>query len=70
MNNLAFINKDPILIELDNAVDKSAAKKMIAFKYFSNDVKLLDQYLKETNYNSSEYDQAYVEPISQLELSF
>lgn len=70
MNNLAFINKDPILIELDNAVDKSAAKKMIAFKYFSNDVKLLDQYLKETNYNSSEYDQVYVEPISQLELSF
>lgn len=70
MNNLAFINKDPILIELDNAVDKSAAKKMIAFKYFSNDVRLLDQYLKETNYNSSEYDQAYVEPISQLELSF
>ena len=33
MNNVIYIKKDPILIEFDNSVDKTA-KKMLAFKYF------------------------------------
>ena len=47
MNNITYLNKlnDPVLIELDNAIDKKSSKKMIAFKYFNNDMDLLNSYL-------------------------
>ena len=50
MNNVIYIKKDPILIEFDNSVDKTAAKKMLAFKYFNNNINLLDEYLNKNNY--------------------
>ena len=49
MNNVIYIKKDPILIEFDNSVDKTAAKKMLAFKCFNNNINLLDEYLNKNN---------------------
>ena len=70
MNKIIHIN-DPILIEYNSSVDKESAKKMIAFKYFSNDICLLDKYLKDKDVidNSSIAHIAF-EPKSQLEFSF
>ena len=51
MNNVIYIKKDPILIEFDNSVDKTTAKKMLAFKYFNNNINLLDEYLNKNNLN-------------------
>ena len=45
MNKIIYINKDPILQELDNSVDKASAKRMLAFKHFNNDLDMLDDYL-------------------------
>ena len=47
MNNLVYLNKDPILKEFNSYVDKISAKKMIAFKYFNGNLQLFDQYLKD-----------------------
>ena len=41
MNNVVYINNDPILMELDSSVDRNSTMKMIAFKYFNSDIKLL-----------------------------
>ena len=49
MNNIIYINKDPILQELDNSIDKASAKRMLAFKHFNNDLDMLDSYLNEIN---------------------
>ena len=49
MNNIIYINKDPILQELDNSVDKESAKRMLAFKHFNNDLDMLDNYLNKNN---------------------
>ena len=49
MNNIIYINKDPILQELDNSIDKASAKRMLAFKHFNNDLDMLDNYLNEIN---------------------
>ena len=49
MNNIIYINKDPILQELDNAIDKASAKRMLAFKHFNNDLNMLDNYLNKNN---------------------
>ena len=38
MNNLLYLNKDPILTEFNNSVDKESTKKMLAFKYFNNNL--------------------------------
>ena len=62
MNNVIFLNNDPILIELNNAIDKCATKKMLAFKYFDNNEDLLNDYLLK-NFPD-------IKPISQLELPF
>tara|TARA_B100001113_G_scaffold315249_1_gene281351 strand:- start:2090 stop:2305 length:216 start_codon:yes stop_codon:yes gene_type:complete len=71
MNNVIYIKKDPILIEFDNSIDKTAAKKMLAFKYFSNNVNLLDDYLNKNNLNNSDViNRKNFESISQLEFSF
>ena len=53
MNNIIYIKKDPILVELDNSVDKKSAKRMIAFKYFNNNENLLNEYLDKSNSNKT-----------------
>jgi|TARA_B100000530_G_C15582523_1_gene339022 hypothetical protein len=71
MSNLIYIKKDPILIELDNSVDKQSTKKMLAFKYFNNNVNLLDEYLDKNNKKKSDViDRKNFKSISQLEFSF
>ena len=49
MNKIIYINKDPILQELDNSIDKASAKRMLAFKHFNNDLDMLDNYLNKNN---------------------
>tara|TARA_B100001079_G_C16125038_1_gene388731 strand:- start:130 stop:345 length:216 start_codon:yes stop_codon:yes gene_type:complete len=71
MNNIIYLKKDPILTELDNSVDKNSAKKMIAFKYFNNNLEQLNNYLENTKHNSAnKLKQKFIEPRSQLEFSF
>ena len=71
MNNIIYLKKDPILVELENSVDKDSVKKMIAFKYFNNNLKLLDDYLNINNDNDGiKSKKNIIEPISQLEFSF
>ena len=36
MNNLVYLNNDPILVELDSSVDRESTMKMIAFKYYGD----------------------------------
>ena len=71
MNNIIYIKKDPILVELDDSVDKKSAKRMIAFKYFNNNENLLNEYLDKTNSNkTSLIRKKSAEPKAQLEFSF
>lgn len=71
MNNVIFLNNDPILIELNNAIDKCATKKMLAFKYFDNNEDLLNDYLlKNCPEIARKEKNLYIKPISQLELPF
>ena len=71
MNNIIYIKKDPILIELDNSIDKQSAKKMIAFKYFNNNLNLLDNYLDKHKLETSKViKKKRVKGSSQLEFSF
>ena len=71
MNNVIYLNNDPILIELSNAIDKSATKKMLAYKYFNNNENLLNEYLLENCPEEAVKDKnLYFKPISQLELPF
>ena len=72
MSNLIYLKKDPILMELDSSIDKDSTKKMLAFKFFNGDERLLDIYLKE-NINepvNNTYNKDLIEPKSQLEFSF
>lgn len=72
MTNLIYLNEDPILMELNSSVDKNSAKKMLAFKFFNGDERLLEEYLNDNNCetvnNSHNID--FIEPKSQLEFSF
>ena len=71
MNNVLYLNNDPILIELNNAIDKSATKRMLAFKYFDNNEDLLNDYLLENCPEEAKKEKnLYIKPISQLELPF
>ena len=72
MSNLIYLKKDPILMELDSSVDKDSTKKMLAFKFFNGDERLLDNYLKENTYEpvNNTYNKDLIEPKSQLEFSF
>ena len=72
MSNLIYLKKDPILMELDSSVDKDSTKKMLAFKYFNGDERLLDNYLKENTHEliNNTYNKDFIEPKSQLEFSF
>ena len=72
MNKIIYINKDPILQELDNSVDKESAKRMLAFKHFNNDLDMLDDYLNENN-PSDKRKQKIIKNIKkkpQLEFAF
>ena len=71
MNNITYLNKlnDPVLIELENAIDKKSSKKMIAFKYFNNDMDLLNSYLKNSEY-STNVSINPIRPKAQLEFTF
>ena len=72
MNNLIYLNKDPILMVLNSSVDKNSAKKMLAFKFFNGNEELLDKYLKDNTYETvnNSYNNDLIEPKSQLEFSF
>ena len=71
MNNIIYIKKDPILVELDDSVDKKSAKRMIALKYFNNNENLLNEYLDKTNSNKTGLiSKKSAEPKAQLEFSF
>ena len=72
MNNIIYLQNDPILAELNDSVDKKSAKRMIAFKYFNNDIDLLNDYLKEKDKseNSHTYVNKILSPKTQLEFSF
>ena len=72
MSNLIYLKKDPILMELDSSVDKDSTKKMLAFKFFNCDERLLDIYLKENTHEpvNNSYNKNLIEPKSQLEFSF
>tara|TARA_B000000557_G_scaffold52027_1_gene40054 strand:- start:382 stop:600 length:219 start_codon:yes stop_codon:yes gene_type:complete len=72
MNNIIYINKDPILQELDNAIDKASAKRMLAFKHFNNDLNMLDNYLNKNNLTDKR-KQKVIENVKekpQLEFAF
>ena len=72
MNNLIYLNKDPILMELNSSVDKDSAKRMLAFKFFNGDEALLEEYLSDNSYETvnNSYNTDLIEPKSQLEFSF
>tara|TARA_Y100000816_G_scaffold41536_1_gene26125 strand:+ start:501 stop:719 length:219 start_codon:yes stop_codon:yes gene_type:complete len=72
MNNLIYLNKDPILMELNSSVDKNSSKKMLAFKFFNGDEALLEEYLSDNTYETvnNSYSNDFIEPKSQLEFSF
>ena len=72
MNNLAYINNDPILMELESSVDKDSAMKMIAFKYFNSNMHLLEDYLQDSQYKllDSHFELKKIEPKTQLEFLF
>jgi len=72
MNNIIYLQNDPILAELNDSVDKKSAKRMIAFKYFNNDIDVLNNYLKDKDKSESNhtYVNKILNPKSQLEFSF
>ena len=72
MDNIIYINKDPIMRELDNSVDKASTKRMLAFKHFNNDLDMLDDYLNRNNDIESNKSKIIkkVKEKPQLEFSF
>ena len=72
MNNIIYINKDPILKELDNSIDKASAKRMLAFKHFNNDLDMLDSYLNKNNPSGKKKEKVIenVKEKPQLEFAF
>ena len=72
MDNIIYINKDPIMQELDNSIDKASAKRMLAFKHFNNDLDMLDDYLNRNNDIESNKSKIIkkVKEKPQLEFSF
>ena len=72
MNNIIYINKDPILKELDNSIDKASAKRMLAFKHFNNDLDMLDNYLNKNNPSDKKKQKVIknVKEYRQLEFTF
>ena len=70
MNNVVKIKEfDPIIEKYINSKDKDAAKKTLAFEYFSNDIQALNAYINFHVYNNSQSSQ-FMNPRAQLEFSF
>ena len=72
MNNLLYLNKDPILTEFNNSVDKESTKKMLAFKYFNNNLSMLNDYLNSDKKikNNISPNKKVIKSNTQLEFSF
>ena len=72
MDNIIYINKDPIMQELDNSIDKASARRMLAFKHFNNDLGMLDDYLNKNDHIESNRSKIIkkVKEKPQLEFSF
>ena len=70
MSNLInYKPKDVLLKELESSCDKESTKKMLAFKYFNNDLNSLSIFLNKHK-NSEIHYKNYIEPKGQLELNF
>ena len=70
MNNVVKIKEfDPIIEKYINSKDKEAAKKTLAFEYFSNDIQALNAYINFHVYKNSPASQ-FMNPKAQLEFSF
>jgi hypothetical protein len=70
MNNVVKIKEfDPIVEKYITAGDKDAAKKTLAFEYFSNDIQALNAYIDFHVYNNLRTSQ-FINPKAQLEFSF
>ena len=69
MNIININNSDLILKKLDEAVDKTSAKRMLAFQYFNNNMNELSIYLNSCNYYLDK-TLNLVEPKIQLEFRF
>jgi|TARA_B110000977_G_C10931345_1_gene437210 hypothetical protein len=69
MNTSNTNNVDPIIKKLDEAIDKTSVKKMLAFQYFNNNMNELSIYL---NSSESYFDNTLnlMEPKAQLEFRF
>jgi hypothetical protein len=69
MNIPNINNSDLIIKKLDEAVDKTSAKRMLAFQYFNNNMNELSIYLNRCNY-CLDNTLNLVEPKVQLEFRF
>ena len=69
MNITNINNSDLILKKLDEAVDKTSAKRMLAFQYFNNNMNELSIYLNSCNYYLDN-TLNLIEPKVQLEFRF
>ena len=70
MNNVVTIKEfDPIVEKYITAEDKDAAKKTLAFEYFSNDIQALNAYIDFHVYNNPKSSH-FMYPKAQLEFSF
>ena len=71
MSNLFYLKRSNIN-GMRFIVDKDSTKKMLAFKFFNGDQRLLDNYLKENTHEpiNNTYNKDLIEPKSQLEFSF
>lgn len=69
MNTSNTNNVDPIIKKLDEAIDKTSVKKMLAFQYFNNNMNELSIYLNSCNYYLDN-TLNLVEPKVQLEFRF
>ena len=69
MDIININNSDVIIKKLDEAVDKTSVKRMLAFQYFNNNMNELSIYL---NSSESYFDNTLnlMEPKAQLEFRF
>ena len=69
MNITNINNADLIIKKLDEAVDKTSAKRMLAFQYFNNNMNELSIYLISCDYYLDS-TLNLIEPKVQLEFRF
>ena len=69
MKNLHVQNQDPVLNQYISSNDKNAVKKTLAFEYFNNDMRELNQYIK-NNLDEKPTISSIIHPRAQLEFTF